>query len=204
MDKMNIFEKTKKIKEALKNAILGKEDTTDFIFHLKKSLNISREEAKKLIKNFNLPSLEASNVITIEKSEVDKREYEYKLNTLHKLCKKYTEYSKNIYNNVYINLEEILAEEMAEVVLLNSQYCNLDLLQDINKEIKKKLKNIFGKSIEIDKGIKLTFTNAYTTSTSYLNDIIYDTIINVATEEIDKKKLNEEIKFIFNILKQLI
>jgi hypothetical protein len=201
MNKMNAFEKTKKIKEALKNAILAKENTTDISYHLEKSFkNAPKKEIKKLIKNFNIESLKENHILNIKKSELDKRFYEYRVDNLHQLCQEYAIASKQINN---INLEEVIADEIAEILLINSQYCNFYLLKDINNAIRKKLKHIFGKSVDIEKrkGIEFTFTNAYSSSTTYLNDIIFDAIVNVVNERIDEEKINEEIKFIYYLIK---
>jgi len=85
MDDIEIY---LRLENALKDAVVKKDNTTNILHHLKKYFD--NKNTKKLFeKFFDKEILKEGNILKEEKSSIDKRIVEYRLDEMHKLYNEY-------------------------------------------------------------------------------------------------------------------
>jgi len=153
------------------------------------------KNTKKLFeKFFDKEILKEGNILKEEKSSIDKRIIEYRLDEMHKLYNEYLSFClKEISRNCENYVSDLIVRTLLKVSI--SFYYDYNLLNQIEKTIKKEaLFRIEEKERKrtTDRNMR-TFTNA--SNYSFDTGKIYiDILLNIIEENIDKEKINEEIK----------
>lgn len=191
---MKNSEKFLKILHALANAIQAKNSTTDILYHLQKEFP-EHKDIKKLFNNeFDNNVLKEANVLKEEKSEVDKRTVEYKLDELHKLYKKYVDLCKKY---TEVNCKKIVGNIILHTFIKYTAQTEYNMLDKIENE----LKNTLLPQKEKDRGL-IGLMSPYLFSTSP-EEIYFERQVKEIKNLMNMEKLILEIDFVLNIIKSI-
>jgi len=182
--------------EAIKDAIRAKDNSTDLIYHLKRQFPEYKDIKKFFNTIFDKNFLKAGNVITEEKSEIDKRKVEYKFDALHELYERYVAFCFEKISD--INCPDIvintIANSFMENYLCNTQYDLLD-------KIKKELESIFSPPTKERYRGMLGFIAVPSYGLSS-EEILYREFEKIK-DTINVDSLKKEIEIIFKILENI-
>jgi hypothetical protein len=197
---MNFIEKTYLFENALKDAVVKKDNTTNILYHLKKYFDY--KDIKKIFNDlFDKEILKEGNVLKEEKSPIDKRVIEYRLDELHKLYNEYLSFClKEINRNCRNYVSTLIAKTLLEVVIDFKDY---DLLNQIKTIIKREaVFRIEERERNTDRST-LSFMNASNYSFD-TRKIYIDALLDIVNENIDKEKINKEIKVCREVILKLV
>ena len=189
---MKNAEKFLKIIKATANAIQAKDNSTDLLYHLQKEFKEYKDIKRLFNSEFDKDFLKSENILKEEKSEIDKRKVEYRLDELHKLFKNYVKLCEKYTN---INCKKAVIKIIVDVFIKCSTYAEYDILKKIENE----LKNILLPRKEIDRNM-LGFSPPYV-FTEYSEERFFLNEIEQVKNLLDLEKLDLEIEFILKILK---
>jgi protein subunit release factor A len=186
--------KFSKVINALASAIQAKNNSTDLLFHLQKEFP-DHKDIKKLFSNaFDKEFLKGVNVLKEEKSEVDKRKVEYRLDELHKLYKKYVGLCKKYAD---INCQRIVGNLILHTFITYSAQIEYNILEKIENE----LKNTLLPQKEKDRGL-IGFTSpAFLTKS--LEEIHFERQIKDIKDLINVEKIILEIDLVLSVIKSI-
>ena len=200
MDDIEIY---LRLENALKDAVVKKDNTTNILHHLKKYFD--NKNTKKLFeKFFDKEILKEGNVLKEEKSSIDKRIVEYRLDELHKLYNEYLVFClKEISRNCENYVSNLIVRTLLKVAI-NFNY-DYDLLNQIKTIIKREA--LFRIEEKERKRTTDRSTLSFMNASNYSFDtgkIYIDVLLNIIDENIDKEKINEEIKVCREVVFRLV
>jgi hypothetical protein len=200
MDDIEIY---LRLENALKDAVVKKDNTTNILHHLKKYFD--NKNTKKLFeKFFDKEILKEGNVLKEEKSSIDKRIVEYRLDELHKLYNEYLVFClKEISRNCENYVSNLIVRTLLKVAI-NFNY-DYDLLNQIKTIIKREA--LFRIEEKERKRTTDRSTLSFMNASNYSFDtgkIYIDVLLNIIDENIDKEKINEEIKVCREVVLRLV
>ena len=184
---MKNLDKFIKIQNALKNTIIAKNNSTDFLYHLKREFSNYKDIKKHFNNIFDKEFLKNVGILKEEKSEVDKRKVEYRLDELHKLYKEYTDICKSLtnLNNCHGIIKTIIANAFIE------SYFEYDY--NILKKTKKELNNVFvSKEKTRDMLRFISFPIEFN---------MEHMLFSIVEKSVDVNKLNKEIAVVITLIK---
>ena len=183
-----------KVINALANAIQAKDNSTDLLYHLQKEFP-DHKDIKKLFNNeFDKEFLKGVNVLKEEKSKVDKRKVEYKLDELHKLYKKYVGLCKKYAN---INCHKVVGRAILHTFITYFAQTEYNILEKIENE----LKNTLLPQKEKDRGLIGLVSPAFLTKSP--EEIHFERQIKDIKNLINVEKMILEIDLVLSVIKSI-